>query len=481
MSNVQFTSVTDGDIQNLIVFADGRLLPPVDNTHPNFVRIRDLCFSAMHGEQVDVEHLTSLFDVAKSVAAKFERLSDRVAVKNGVILLDGDPVHGTLQEQILQFLDAGEEFQPLVEFYEKLLTNPLGDVRAGLYTWIAGQRAEGNFTITPEGNILGYKAVEKTAPEWRTDLEEVYVPSRRGEGVVNGIDVPGDKYIEQVPGDVVEMPRSRVLNEPSQMCGDGLHIGTYNYAKTFMGADGTVMLVEFSPRDIVSLPDGNASWKLRVCRYKVIGSVDEPLEVPVWSPEGVAEPEPVVQEFHFTVPATESKVESPFKVGVRVHDEDGDSGVIVDEEDYEGDVLVKFDEGHTDYVYVPHLTLESANKSAFEVGMKVIDLDGDEGIIIAVDPPHGQAMVRYDYEFGECWIYVEDLTVLDSDAIKEGDRVTFKEGSTWGSYSLAGRVGTVGTIHHDGSFCFIQDGRVMTVPFNSVDAAIARGMIHADS
>ena len=345
MSNVQFTAITTDEGQQFItVLVDGRLQPPVDDTHPNFGKIKEICATALGGEDVDTEHLLSLFDVEQTIREQFERLSDRVSVKNGVITLDGDPVHGTLQDQILAFLDAGEDFAPLVNFYEKLLTNPLGDVREGLYTWIQGQKAEGNFTITPEGDILGYKGVMKATPEWRTDYEVVYVPSRRGEGIVNGRDVSASEYIEQVPGDTVEMPRSRVLHEPSRECGDGLHIGTWAYAKGF--GDGSTMLVKFSPRDIVSLPDGNSSWKLRVCRYDVIDLVDEPLEVPVYQTETPSGDVNVTVsvDIDLTLPAQWQDADGQgFDVGDRVADSDGDEGVVTGS-DSGGDPVVKYDE-----------------------------------------------------------------------------------------------------------------------------------------
>ena len=374
MSNIQFTSITTDEGQRfLTVFADGQLLPPVDDSHPNFARIFDAVKASLEGQYVDVQSLVELFDVAKTIETRFERLSDRVAVKNGNVLLDGDPVHGALQTQILDFLDSGEDFAPLVNFYEKLLTNPLGDVREGLYTWIKGQRAEGNFTITEEGDILGYKAVKRVDPEWRTDASEVFVPSRRGEGVVNGRDVKVYEYIEQVPGDVVEMPRSKVLNAPSHECGDGLHIGTYSYAKDFMGSYGTVMLVKFSPRDIVSLPDSNASWKLRVCRYTVIGPVDEPLEVPLYSPQGVeADEEP---------DAALSDTDLSFDDD----DENEEVGTVLDRR---GDCL--------------HL------------GDSVADSDGDEGVVVSIREALDEAEVEYPSNptYGRIWWDGDDLIRL---------------------------------------------------------------------
>jgi hypothetical protein len=348
---LQYSILSQDDEAVITVIVPGDPNSPyvAQSDHPNFQAI-------VVGVTQGDESVVRLFDIAAEVEQRFQRLSERVAVKNGTVLLDGDPVHGTLQEQIIDFMEADEDFGPLVEFYEKLLTNPLGDVRDGLYTWIGGQRANGNFTITAEGDILGYKSVERATPEWRTDESVVYRPSRRGEGIVNGRDVSPEEYIEQVPGDVVEMPRSRVLHAPSQACGDGLHIGTYAYASTFYGGN-TVMLVKFSPRDIVSLPDSNSTWKLRVCRYEVIEIVDEPLQVPVWSPEGVEAPVEAYGSGEYVEPGEAAE----FKVGDRVIDPDGDAGVIVSGPDEDGDYQVRLDMGGTWYQAPEDLEAEATD------------------------------------------------------------------------------------------------------------------------
>lgn len=272
-------TINDAGEKFIFVLAPGHSEPlTAHQSHPNWSRIQEQFLAQ------DEDGFADLFDIPATVERAFQRLSERVTAKNGKIYFDGDEVHGTIVEAILGFMEAGEEVGPLVNFFEKLTTNPLGNVQDGLFSWITGQKSEGNFTITPEGDILGYKSVKSTTPQWRGDHDIVYVPSRTGGGIVNGVEVSNDQFIEQVPGDVVEMPRSRVLNEPSAACGDGLHIGTYAYAKTFYGGN-TVMLVKFSPRDIVSLPDSNSTWKLRVCRYTVLGPVDAPLDVPLYNVE----------------------------------------------------------------------------------------------------------------------------------------------------------------------------------------------------
>lgn len=343
MSPIQFSHVrsqSDSQPDHVVVFIPGKgLQPPVSSDHPSYKAILAACAASMNGEHVDEAELHDLFDVGATITRKFQRLTERVAISDaGVLTLDGDPVHGTLQEQILEFVDAGEDFEPLVNFYEKLVTNPLGDVREGLYSWIKGQRDGGTLTITKDGDLLGYKSVHSATPEWRKDQTLVYRPSRRGEGVVNGRDVARSEYIEQTAGDVVEMPRSRVLNAPSQACGDGLHIGTWTYAERFQG--DTVLLVRFSPRDIVSLPDSNSTWKLRVCRYTVVGPVDGPLDVPLYlTPDEQAEQERSVNydltddEYDDLFEDDEDidlTLDSGLTAGDRVEDEDGDRGTVID-------------------------------------------------------------------------------------------------------------------------------------------------------
>lgn len=333
MSRIQYSIASaDNGQQFVTIFADGALSPPAADDHPNFDAIVGACEASRRGEDVDPAEVMALFDIAKTVSEKFQRLTERVSVQGGTIFLDGDPVHGTLQEQILDFVEAGEDFGPLVNFYEKLVTNPLGDVREGLYDWIQGQKQEGALTITPGGDVLGYKAVTSVETADGTKYRPSHT-SRNGGDRVNGVEVEAGKYIEQGIGDTVEMPRSKVLHAPSQACGDGLHIGTWNYAKGFTG--DTVLLVQFSPRDIVSLPDRNSTWKLRVCRYTVIGPVDGPLDVPLY----------ITDEADVPTPDTPDLVlDGPLAEGDRVEDSCGDLGTIVADPKAESGLAVEYDD-----------------------------------------------------------------------------------------------------------------------------------------
>ncbi len=54
-----------------------------------------------------------------------------------------------------------------------------------------------------------------------------------------------------------------------------MHIGSYDYANSWSGDDGRLLLVEFDPQDAVSVPTDCDFQKLRVCKYKVVADITD--------------------------------------------------------------------------------------------------------------------------------------------------------------------------------------------------------------
>jgi hypothetical protein len=54
-----------------------------------------------------------------------------------------------------------------------------------------------------------------------------------------------------------------------------LHIGSYDYANSWAGDGGKLLLVEFDPQDAVSVPDDSSFQKLRVAKYKVVADITD--------------------------------------------------------------------------------------------------------------------------------------------------------------------------------------------------------------
>jgi hypothetical protein len=252
----------DSDEANLTVFVGGEMYVATD-THPNFKAI--LLKVAEEDESV-----VDLFDVSKTAAKRFDRLSERVTVSNGRVYFDGEEVDNALTNQVLRFIDGGiEDFNPLVKFFEKVMTNPNEHSREQLYRWLARY----DFAITDEGDFIAYKGVQVV------DKDHKYESISQGRAISNGVEYNG--AIPNPLGAVVEMPRGDVQFDPSVGCHTGLHAGTWGYASNF--AQGAVLTVVINPRDVVSVPTDCQDQKLRVCRYTVQEVTEVKYEAPVVS------------------------------------------------------------------------------------------------------------------------------------------------------------------------------------------------------
>lgn len=252
-------TILDGEPTVLTVLLDGELHTAIAEHHPNFTAI----LAALDSKASDSEVL-NLFDVEKAVASKFERLSDRVAVRNGQVLFDGDVVNNTLTDHVLRFLNEGvDDWQPLVAFFENVQQNPSETSREELYEWLANDES---LTITDDGYIVGYKGCY-------IDANGVFVSTRPAPASENVTvnDQPVTGPVPQQAGSVVAMPRGVVDPNLDRHCSVGLHVGTFNYAKAFTGK---VLEVHVNPRDVVSVTADSNREKIRCCRYEVVGPID---------------------------------------------------------------------------------------------------------------------------------------------------------------------------------------------------------------
>jgi len=238
--------------KSVTVFLEGEPLT-TDDTNPNF----DTIVEMIHNGQTD--GLRARFSAKNLVEDKFLNLSERVAMRGQVIYFDGDPVESVLTDHLVSVLQEGtEDATPILNFWEKIATNPSDNSRENLFRWLKSQHRESGLTIDEDGDIIGYKAVTG-------DL----LSTRSGPGIVND-EVFEDSQLSNQPGNVVAMPRSIVTDDPSVACSVGLHVGTRGYAEAFAPRDGKIVLVKVNPRDVVSVPSDSRDQKMRVCRYEVL-------------------------------------------------------------------------------------------------------------------------------------------------------------------------------------------------------------------
>ena len=237
------------------MWVDGNLTLILDNKahqvlpdHLNYKLIMEKLSSATEQE------LLELVDIETAVAAFSE---GRVEVKNGQVFYDGDEVHGAISKRILEFMSKGLPFQPLVNFLNNLMENPSMQSQTELYDFLEHE----NLAITSDGYFLAYKAV-------RSDFKDKY----------KGI-------FDNTVGSICEMQRSKVDDNRSIGCSQGLHAGALNYVATYGSVEvgDRIVIVKINPKDVVSVPSDSNCEKLRTCRYEVVAEYQGELLKPLYS------------------------------------------------------------------------------------------------------------------------------------------------------------------------------------------------------
>ena len=248
----QYSHVKVDDFENLTVLLDGELVS-ITNQHPRFSEILELV------ENDETEGLQDLLDPSAALNVRFEKVGEQVSIKNGHVLFEGEEVNNILADAIVKFYSEGnDDFKPLVNFMEKLATNPNEHSKDHLFRWLKNL----DLSIAENGDFIAYKGVD-------SEMRSIH----SGFGIIDGVETTG-KLLNAV-GSVIEMPRSQVTFDPADGCSFGLHAGTWGYANSF---GHTTLEVHINPRDVVSVPVDCADQKLRCCRYRVVQVLEKPYE-----------------------------------------------------------------------------------------------------------------------------------------------------------------------------------------------------------
>ena len=257
---VMFSIAGSTPDRTLSVFYSNGDQATIPESHGRYAELQDLCLSGAGDDEV-----RELVDIMLAIANKMSDLSERIAYRKGRITFDGDPVRGELVDIIRDAYeqDRFEFIKPLVNFLEKVYTNPGIRSVDDLYRWISNKE----LTITEDGDFLAYKGCDV--------VDGVRYSRSEGTAFVDGVEVSG--RIPNPDGAVVSMPRSEVDDGGYSHCSTGLHAAIHSFASNFAGWNGEVILIKVNPRDVVSVPYDASSQKLRVCRYTVLHKVEEVL------------------------------------------------------------------------------------------------------------------------------------------------------------------------------------------------------------
>lgn len=163
---------------------------------------------------------------------------------------EGIPVPDIFSDRILQLVEQGYEFEPMLNFVYNLCENPNDHSIIELIDFLKHR----NLPITKDGCFLGYKKV-------RNDYKDNYSGT-----------------FDNSVGNIVKMPRAEVNDKRQECSSNGLHVGALEYVMNrFQVDDGRIIIVKVNPKDVVSVPTDENFMKLRCCEYKVMSDYEGPL------------------------------------------------------------------------------------------------------------------------------------------------------------------------------------------------------------
>jgi len=208
----------------------------------------------------DEKALIKAISIKESIQAFGDGVKGRgdITIQNDNIFYRGEKLFGEDVNRIISYLKDGYPEESMINFLEAKLRNPSPESVASLYMFLENR----GMPLTDNGTVLGYKGVDEDYFSKNTGKEPLIKGNRDDRG-----------KIRNKVGDVIWMDRRYVCADNSQGWAGGLHIGSQNYATDWAGSGGRVMVVEFSPEHVVSVPTSEHE-KLRVHKYRVVGELN---------------------------------------------------------------------------------------------------------------------------------------------------------------------------------------------------------------
>lgn len=235
---------------SITVFVNGRP-HTVEKSNPNFFALRKALIDANYSEVpalLSIEHKIVNFSHGK------------LRVVDGELFYGTEKLHGVVVAKLFELLKAGaKDAEPLLNFIDKLMSNVSANSVNELYSFLSYK----SLPITAEGNFLAYKGVKNDFYSTNGSTTTVVV-----QGTVNE-----QGQILNTLGSTIEVARRSVDDNKDNHCSFGLHVGSFDYAKSWAGSNGRLLVVEVNPADAVSVPTDCSFQKLRVSKYKVITDI----------------------------------------------------------------------------------------------------------------------------------------------------------------------------------------------------------------
>jgi hypothetical protein len=243
---------------SITVFVDGKP-HTIESSHPNFSSLRQAILDAQY----------DLIPSLVTIEGKIKNMTHgAIDIYDGKLFHSGVEIHGVVVDKLFAMLKEGaKDAEPLMNFINRLMQNPSANSVNELYTFLSYK----SLPITADGKFLAYKGVNNDFYSKSGNKDTIVVSglcSASG-SIFNGI------------GKTIEVARRSVDDNKENHCSFGLHVGSYDYANSWAGRDGRLLVVEVDPADAVSVPTDCNFQKLRVSKYRVLSDITpERKEIP---------------------------------------------------------------------------------------------------------------------------------------------------------------------------------------------------------
>jgi hypothetical protein len=227
--------------QSISVFFNGGM-KSVPASNPNFEALTEHLALAEH----DYSVVENLVDKPSVIA----RMSEgAVTVLGGTVYFKGQAVRTSLALRLLDVINAGGQANVWARFMDRVMSNPSERSRDNLYSFLDKFKAP----LTEDGHFIAFKRVRDTYFDIHSNT------------------------MDNSPGNIVEMPRHHVNEDPDETCSHGLHVAATSYLGVFYSrCEGyRVIACKVDPADVVAVPSDYNDAKMRVCRYLVLGDAEE--------------------------------------------------------------------------------------------------------------------------------------------------------------------------------------------------------------
>lgn len=247
---MKYIIANDGTVSAMVagksyVFGEG---------HPSYDRL------VAYLDNGNVEHFEAAYDIVSRVNDFCEGY---VSCEQGSLYWDGINMPEMFTERILDMIQEGFPFEPMLNFLDNLSQNPSDQAIVELFDFMQHK----HMPITSDGCFLAYKAV-------REDFKDIW-----------------SGQIDNSVGNTVSIPRKKVDSNREKHCSSGLHVGAIDYASQYGGINpnmdndegggNKLVICKVNPMDVVSVPSDSKFQKLRCCQYEVVSLFNDVFDTAV--------------------------------------------------------------------------------------------------------------------------------------------------------------------------------------------------------